>query len=293
MNNRVLIIGATGLLGSIIYKKFQNSQEVFGTYFRARTNIDNKFIYLDAADPKQLSSLLRDLSPSTIINCMGLTSVEMCELRPEASWKLNAEIPLRLAQISSQLRIRLIQISTDHYKSEKDQPRIESDSVVAVNQYGNSKLQAEKIIREHNSSALILRTNFFGRSRYERKSLLDFALTELESDNKIVGFEDVLFSPVGAHEVANFLLDKKSYSIQGTFNLASPEVISKFDFLTLVARVQGKSEVNIVRGSIVNSNLSVIRPNYLALNPSLLIHETGYELPSLERMLQTEIFESS
>jgi dTDP-4-dehydrorhamnose reductase len=292
MANKVLIIGATGLLGSVLYKKFQISEQVVGTYFRPRTNINKKLIFLDATDPKQLSGLVRDLLPSTIINCMGLASVEMCELRPEASWKLNTEIPLRLAQISSQLGIRLIHFSTDHYKSEKDQPRKESDSVVAINQYGNSKLQAERIIREHDTSALILRTNFFGRSRYERKSLLDFALMALESKNRIVGFEDVFFSPMGAHEIANFLLDKSSNSIQGTLNLASRQVISKFDFLTLVARIQGKDEANVFRGSIANSDLSVVRPKYLALNPSLMIHETGYEVPTIEKMLRTEIYET-
>jgi hypothetical protein len=57
----------------------------------------------------------------------------------------------------------------------------------------------------------------------------------------------------------------------------------------LVAKYKNSSQSSIIRASISNSGLSVPRPNYLALNPSRLIHEIGYNLPSLESMLQTEL----
>jgi dTDP-4-dehydrorhamnose reductase len=289
MKDRTLIIGATGLLGSIIYKKFQSSNQVFGTYFRSIGISDSNLYCLDASDLSHLSGLIRDVSPSTIINCMGLTSVELCEMRPEASWKLNAEIPMRLAQISSFMGIRLIQISTDHYASNKIQPRTESDSVFPINQYGYSKLQAEQFILHYNPNALILRTNFFGHARSEGKSLLDFALKALDSQKEVVGFTDVFFSPVGASEIAKFLLDEKSIGIKGVLNFASREVISKFDFLTLVSSMQGYSDRHISRGSIVKSELTVVRPNYLALDSTRLLSAVGYHLPSIEIMLHNEM----
>lgn len=289
MEDKTLIIGATGLLGSIIYKRFQGSKQVFGTYFRSTGISDSNLHHVDASDLSQLSGLISYISPSVIINCMGLTSVELCEMRPEASWKLNAEIPMRLAQISSLTGARLVHISTDHYASEKSQPRTEFDSLVPINQYGYSKLQAERFILEHNSNALILRTNFFGYAGGEGKSLLNFALKALDSDKDIVGFTDVFFSPVGASEIANFLLDQSSIGITGILNFASREVTSKFDFLALVSRIQGYRGRHISRGSIVNSELTTQRPNYLALDSTRLISEIGYDLPSLEAMLRTEM----
>lgn len=289
MENRTLVIGATGLLGSIIFKKFQSIGQVSGTYFRSIGTSGSNLHYLDASDFSQLSSLIKEISPYTIINCMGLTSVENCEMRPEASWKLNAEIPMRLAQICSFLGIRLVHISTDHYASKKVHLRTESDSVFPINQYGYSKLQAERFILNYNANALILRTNFFGCSLNSKSSLLNFALKALDSQEEVVGFTDVLFSPVGAGEIANFLLDTKSTAIKGVLNFASREVISKFDFLTLVSKIQGYSNRHISRGSIVNSKLTVIRPNYLALDSTRLLSEVGYDLPSLETMLRTEM----
>ena len=289
MEDKTLIIGATGLLGSIIYNRFQCSNQVFGTYFRSTGISDSNLHFLDASDLSQLSGFIRDMSPSVIINCMGLTSVELCEMRPEASWKLNAEIPMRLAQISSLTGARLIHISTDHYASKKNKPRTESDSVIPINQYGHSKLQAERFILEYNSNALILRTNFFGYAKGEGKSLLNFALKALDSDKEIVGFTDVFFSPVGASEIANFLLDESSIGITGILNFASREVTSKFDFLALVSRILGYSDRHISRGLIVNSELTTQRPNYLALDSTRLLSEIGYDVPSLEAMVRNEM----
>ena len=289
MEDKTLIIGATGLLGSIIYKRFQSSNQVFGTYFRSTGISDSNLHFLDASDLSQLSGIIRDISPSVIINCMGLTSVELCERRPEASWRLNAEIPMRLAQISSLVGARLIHISTDHYASKKNKPRTETDLVIPINQYGHSKLQAERFILEYSSNALILRTNFFGYSRCKGKSLLNFALEALDSDKEIVGFADVFFSPVGASEIASFLLDQSSVGITGVLNFASREVTSKFDFLTLVSTIKGHSDRLISRGSIDNSALTTQRPNYLALDSTRLLSEIGYDLPSLEAMLRTEM----
>ena len=210
-------------------------------------------------------------------------------MRPEASWSLNAEIPMRLAQICSFMGIRLVHISTDHYASKKVQPRTESDSVIPINQYGYSKLQAERYILNFNANALILRTNFFGCSLNGKKSLLNFALKASDSQKEVVGFTDVFFSPVGASEIANFLLDEKSTAIKGVLNFASREVISKYDFLTLASKIQGYSDKHISRGSIVNSELTVVRPNYLALDSTRLLSEVGYDLPPIESMLRNEM----
>lgn len=289
MEDKTLIIGATGLLGSIIFTRFQSSIQVEGTYFRSTEISGSNLHFLDASDLSQLSGIIRNISPSVIINCMGLTSVELCEMRPEASWKLNAEVPMRLAQISSSIGARLIHISTDHYTSKINRPRTESDSVIPINHYGLSKLQAERYILQHNSNALILRTNFFGYARGEGKSLLNFAQKALDSNKEIVGFTDVFFSPVGALEIANFLLDKSSVGITGILNFASREVTTKFDFLSLVSRIQGHGKGRISRGSIVNSDLTVVRPNYLALDSRRLLSEVKYELPSIETMLRNEM----
>lgn len=289
MENVTLIIGASGLLGSAIYRKFKVSKQVYGTFFQSQISSDKNMIRVDATDPTKLRTLICDLSPSTVINCMGLTSVELCETRPELCSQLNTEIPMRLSQLSTSLNFRLIHISTDHFASAENRPRTESEPVFPINNYGYSKLLAEKLILDYNPNALILRTNFFGHSRTGRRSLLDFALEGLSTKKQLTGFSDVYFSPVGVGKIADFLLDKRSICTKGILNFSSNEVISKFDFLTHISRIQKIDEKKVVRGLIRESELIVARPNYLALEPARLRHQVGYAIPSIEQMLIEEI----
>jgi dTDP-4-dehydrorhamnose reductase len=119
--------------------------------------------------------------------------------------------------------------------------------------------------------------------------LLDFVLQSLYSEKQIVGFTDVIFTPVSATEIANFLSNPCSSRLNGILNFGSKEVITKFEFLTKVTQSLGRSNVIIEQGLIANSALSVARPNYLALSSTLLEKSVGYKIPPLEKMISDAI----
>jgi dTDP-4-dehydrorhamnose reductase len=152
-----------------------------------------------------------------------------------------------------------------------------------------SKIEAEKLVKRYNPNALILRTNFFGHSVGKSRSLLNFALEALNSKEKLVGFSDVYFSPVGATQIARFLLDARSKKVSGVLNFASKEVITKFEFLRMVARYCGVDQSAVIPASILDSGLRVKRPNYLALDSTRLNSDLGYPIPTLETMLEVEM----
>lgn len=289
MSSRTLILGATGLLGSILLEKLRSVSETFGTHFNFPNEYDKSLIHLDATNLSQLRSLVNDIGPSRIINCVGLASVENCEKRPEASWKLNVEIPLSLAKLVKETDIQLVHISTDHFASKNSRPRKESDSVYPVNQYGFSKIYADHMILKLNPRVQVLRTNFFGRSMRDAKSLLDFAVKELTSKDTVKGFQDVWFTPVGALEIGKFLLDERSNSTWGMLNFASANVITKYEFIVMVATYLGYRQSKVEPSSISNSDLLVKRPNYLALNSSRLTNEIGFQIPSIYDMIGSEL----
>jgi dTDP-4-dehydrorhamnose reductase len=284
-----LILGATGLLGAIIFKELSRVSETQGTRFNSGIQEGVELHQVDLRDLNELKGLITRVSPTRIINCVGLASVEECENRPEASWKLNTEIPWRLAQISSSHGMQLVHISTDHFMSRESNPRTESAIVWPVNNYGLSKIESEKLVKRYNPNALILRTNFFGHTVGSTRSLLDFALKTFSSQKQVMGFTDVYFSPVGASQIARFLLDPRSKEVSGVLNFASKEVITKFEFLRMVAKCRGLDQSTVIPASILDSELRVKRPNYLALDSTRLSHELGYSLPTLEAMLESEM----
>ena len=158
-----------------------------------------------------------------------------------------------------------------------------------INQYGYAKFFAEKSILSSNPDALVLRTNFFGHSNNGKKSILDFALAAFFKDEVIYGFDDVVFSPVGIHEISRFLISQNAERATGILNFSSKRPLSKYEFLVLVARAMGHSESKVHRSEIGSSNLKVRRPSYLALDPGRLILEFSHLIPTIETMIKEEL----
>jgi len=286
---RVLVLGASGLLGSRVYEALSSKVETYGTYFRSTVKKSSNFYELDATNHSDLSTLIRKIRPRRIINCLGLTDVEVCDQRPEASWKINAEIPAQISRLSQEISAQFIHVSTDHYYSSLEELRDESVSMMPINQYGFAKFAAENFILFENSEALILRTNFFGISRKVDKSILNFAMNAFNGNKPLDGFSDVFFTPVGISDIARFLLSNQSLLVTGLLNFASSEAISKYEFLKLIAQITGHSTDLVKESSIKDSQLTVPRPSYLALSPNRLVNDVGYLIPSLREMLENEI----
>jgi len=286
---RYLILGASGLLGSRVFENLKDNFETFGTFHNSATNQTEYMQRIDLANSDDVKNLVERIKPSHIVNCAGLTNVEKCELLPEASWKLNAEIPFRLAKLTSELDIRFIHISTDHFASIKNSPRGESDILYGINQYGFTKIMAEKLILRENPKSLILRTNFFGTSDLKRESLLGFAIERIRSGKLIEGFDDVIFSPVGMGQICQFLRSSQITNAIGILNFASNMPLSKYEFMVLVAKVMGMPKAKIARSSINTSSLTAKRPSYLALDSYKLNQELHFALPRIEEMIHLEI----
>lgn len=286
---RLLIVGASGLLGKTLFSSLKSDFETFGTYFRSRPNDFANNVRLNATIDEELESLLSSVEPHVVLNCAGLTSVDECEKRPEASWLLNCYIPSKVSQLLANTKARVVQISTDHFESSDLSPRSESEKVWHVNQYGYSKLLAEEEILIQSANNLIVRTNFFGLGKKNGHSLLDFALKSVTGKKSVHGFADVEFSPVGVTFLSSVLATLLRENCSGIINVASKEVINKYNFLLLVADVLGVQREHISKCNSRDLVGFVRRPNFLALSPKKLIEAHGVEIPSIEEMIRVEI----
>ena len=194
--SKVLVVGGSGLLGRRLMKDLNNEFEVFGTYCSSSPVLKSNYVNLDVKIEGAISSLFKDLKPEIVVNCIGLTSVEVCEREKNLSHTLNSDAPYLLASASRLLRARFIHISTDHFQSSSTNPRSESDLVWPINQYGISKLDGERRVLEAYSNSTIIRTSFFGPGRRNGSSLWDFVVQGLQNGGTINGFQDIRFSPV-------------------------------------------------------------------------------------------------
>jgi dTDP-4-dehydrorhamnose reductase len=286
---KALVVGSTGLLGSRISTMLAEKYDVTCTHHKNLPLPGFKSFNLDLTSFLEIENFFLKHSFDLVVNCAGLTSVEACEIRPEAAWQLNATLPYYLAVLSRKFRARFIHVSTDHFQSELNKPRNEETAMWPVNQYGYTKLAGEEFVLQFNEYATVIRTNFFGLSVNSSRSLLDFLVFKLSKDEKIVGFADVYFSPLGVMTLAAVIFEIAKQDFPGLINAAGNEIISKLEFAQLVANLTKRDQALISVGSVSTLGDVVPRPNFLALDGSKLASSLEIKLPSIESMLEVEL----
>ena len=286
---KALVVGSTGLLGSRISRVLSDDYDVTCTHNKNSPLPGFQSFNLDLTNFDEIEKFFTRNDFDLVINCAGLTSVEACEIRPEAAWQLNATLPYHLAVMSKKFDVRFIHVSTDHFQSDLNIPRDEKVAVWPINQYGYTKMAGEKFVLQFNESATVIRTNFFGLTVNGSHSLLDFLVSRLSKNEGITGFEDVHFSPLGVMTLVSVISEIAKRDFPGLINAAGNEAISKLDFARMVADLTKKDQSLVSAGSVSTLGGAVPRPNFLALDGSKLASSLAFKLPSIESMLKIEL----
>lgn len=228
----MLVLGSTGLLGqAFVAEARERSQPCLGV---ARSGSDHD---LDVADAAALEALALEMQPSTIINCVAVTSLDACEANRGQAFRVNARIPALLAQLALEIDARLVQISTDHYfTGDGCSLHAENAEVKLLNEYARSKYAGERLALT-NPEALVVRTNIVGLRRWRgRPTFAEWALDAIQGRHPIVLFDDFFTSSMHAPTCAAAILDLANKGTSGLVNVASSQVSSKRAFVLALAR---------------------------------------------------------
>ena len=289
MNNeksRILVLGASGLLGSRIYLHLLNQYSVFGTSFR--NNMDNSsFINIDVHDPK-FTDKISEIRPHIIINCIAFTNVEQCEIEKDSAWNLNAEFPKKIAYIANILNAKLVHISTDHFDFKSTKIRDENSEIAPVNFYGESKLEGEKGVLSISPSAVVVRTNFFGARplNHIKNTFFESVIENIKLKRQTKGYSDIYFSPISINELINAIIKLIEVEYSGLINICGNERISKYEFCVELAKVM-KGESKLITESKYESGF-VKRPSDMSMSNRRYCEKTGKSIPNYNKMLEAE-----
>lgn len=268
---RVLVLGATGLLGSTIFRVLAadpgldtvgtlRSPELARFFPRAA---EERLVQVDALDNlASLGDVLEAAAPDVVINCLGTPRAEWS--RFERLIELFALVPHRLGQLCSRRGIRLIHVSSDGVFSGRSGGYVEGDVTDATDPYGIAKQLGEVEGRQ----ALTLRTSIIGHSLRGDSGLVDWLLAQSGSCR---GYSEAIFSGLPTVVLARIMRDVilPRAELEGVYHLAAAP-ISKFDLLRLVAARYGK-DIDIVADAGHARNLS--------LSPLKFQRATGYTAP--------------
>lgn len=229
---RIIIFGASGMLGHVLYSELKKNHEVIGTVRNEKWHPELHVGY-EISNLKKIEKLIGDYRPDFVINCIGIIKQLKQSKDKILSLEVNSLWPHKLAEISDRYKAKMIHFSTDCVFSGAKGNYLESDLADARDTYGLSKYMGE-VDYPH---SLTLRTSIIGHELNSSVSLIDWFLSQ---ENDCKGFTHAIYSGLPTIVVARFLenvIFKKF--ISGVYHFSS-EPISKFDLLKLVANEYGK-----------------------------------------------------
>ena len=235
---KLLLIGASGLLGNKIYSLSEERYETYGTYDTHKPKLSNTF-RLDVTEKNNVSKLLRNIKPYVVIDTHALSNVDYCELHPEDAWRINVEGTKNVAESCKANGCKYIFISTDYvYDGYKTTNYSEKDKPHPLNYYGKTKLIAEKVIETLDMDYIIARTAvLFGVSdSFGKTPFPSWVIQQLKLKNKIKVVMDQYSNPTLIDNLTQFLLSLYEKDRFGIFNISGKDNFSRFEFSRMIAK---------------------------------------------------------
>ena len=277
---KLLITGASGLLGINLAMEAMREHEVFGVDRGKLQSAPFPVIKTNFYNSHAFDSVLDSTKPDWVINCSALANLEECERHPDQAKILNTDLPRELAEDCAKRNIKFIHLSTDAvFDGTKEGEYTEEDEPNPQGVYSQTKLDSERAVQEVNPQAIIARVNFFGWSLGGRRSLGEFFVNNLSEGKNVNGFTDVIFCPMWVNHLSQTLIEMLEKNLHGIFHVVGAQAMSKYQFGVEVARKFGLRESLIEPQSVERSALTARRSHNLWLSIHKLSTDLGHTVP--------------
>lgn len=240
---RVLVLGASGMLGHKLVQRFRRDYETAGTIRDAAPDAAllgalgaglPLYCGVSGEDLATIARAVGDFRPDVIVNAVGIIKQLKDAKAAIPSIRINSLLPHELAALAGRHEARLVHFSTDCVFSGKDGNYIEEDAADARDLYGRSKLLGEV----DGGGALTIRSSIVGRELRGHLSLIDWFLSQ--RGGRIKGYRRALYSGLTTNAMADLVawLLAEHADLSGLWHVSS-EPISKYDLLGIVNDVYG------------------------------------------------------
>ena len=269
---KLLVIGASGLLGSKIIARGRNKYHVVGTCNpECDGRSDWRLEPLDIGSKDEVERLFQKVAPESVILAAAMTNVDACEKEPMKANRINATGPELVARSCRTAGVRLVHVSTDYvFDGSKSRKYREDDVPRPISVYGMSKLAGERAVMSTLPQAAVARTAvLYGWNPLEDKgNFVTWVLKKLRAGEKATLFQDQWISPTFADDLAIALLDLVDSSASGLWHVAGPDCLDRPGCGRIIARTFGLDEKLIMPVPSSSVSLPAKRPKNSCLDVS-------------------------
>ena len=239
---KILVTGSNGLLGQKLtdLALADNRLTLIATSRGAnRHPVKEGYTYidLDILDSDRLRTVVSEHRPEAIINTAAMTNVDTCEHDPEGCRKLNIDAVATLVGLCEEFDIHLIHLSTDFIFDGAAGPYAEDAQPNPLSRYGQSKLDAENVIRASTCKWAILRTILvYGVvADMSRSNIVLWAKGALEKGQPLNVVNDQWRMPTLAEDLADACILTAISKAEGIFHISGEDLFAIHELVATVA----------------------------------------------------------
>lgn len=296
---RILVTGATGLLGTELCRALSSAHELTGWARRLPGSAAARRLEsVDLTDAPAVERGLERVRPDLVIHAAAMTNVDACERDPAAAHRMNAEATGILAAACSAAGAALLAVSTDYvFDGETERPYRETDTPRPVSAYGASKLEGERLALERASRVMVLRVSgLFGPAR---QNFVRATADRFRAGETVPAVTDQFISPSYTVDLAEGIarliapLERSPEAaeeggpLHGIFHLANRGCASRLRVVEEIARIVGKPASLIRKTSWAKLKPAARRPARSCLDSGRFSEKTGEDLRAWEEAVRT------
>lgn len=279
---KVLVIGATGLVGWHVARRFAEEKVV-------RTGLKNiapGVRPLDVRDAAAVSALVREVEPAVVIHAAADPNVEHCERDPQGTRAVNVDGVRNVAAAAEQVGARVAYFSSDYvFDGRASRPYIETDATSPLNEYGRQKVEAESIVLSEGGGLVCRVSGVFGweRGRRDCRNFVCQVVQRLTQGQEVRAAADQTLCPTYAPDIADVVWRLIGAQAAGIVHVVGPDAMSRADFAKAVAKAFGLAADRVQAVQSSELGLLATRPAFSALDTARL-RRAGLRVPRPPRL---------
>ncbi len=234
---KVLITGATGLLGKGLMETIPNSHGTWYTNSYHSIPLHN----LDICNRQQVNYVMNIVRPNVVIHCAGIGDVEFAETNYVEALMVNVEATVQLHKIAKDYDAQFVYISSNAVFDGNHPPYNEESERKPINRYGVIKKRAEDAVIAERNWLIIRPFMLYGHPYTQgRKNWYNIIFSHLIDSKELKLVNDIYWQPTSAIDAAETIwkLIQQSETEQ-VYNIAPNEKpMTLFKFGKKIAKVR-------------------------------------------------------
>ena len=280
---KLLVLGGSGLIGNALLKNSKNEFDILTTFYKNHISIKNvrSFQYSFPNDLNNLRELLEKEKPDVLVNTMGYSNIDFCELNKSDTEMLHVEVTEKICKLCENIGTKQIFLSSDYVFDGEKGNYSEDDVPNPVNYYGLSKLKAEQLILK-NPINTVIRTSVIYDWDY-RARFFNSVIKNLQNNQEVNATTDVYNSVTFLDNLVESIFKVITLNQNGIFHVVDSTCVNRFEFAEMIAKIF-RLDKNLIKTISVQDEPKNIakRPKNACLNNSKAKKELGLNFNTIE-----------